>query len=110
MSKYAGLMIAGPMAGQMLVHHNTKFQCQERPPLKEALRMSVEEPTRCRDPKCPQAKGPAHHHGNPQADWSFTTHTYTWTHIGPFALWLHESTDLNHALNDMAVAYQEKHS
>lgn len=93
MSKYAGLMIAGPMAGQMLVHHNTKFQCEEapkRPPLRAALRASVDD-------------GPVPN------DWSFTTHTYTWTHIGPFALWLHESTDLNHALNDMAVAYQEKH-
>lgn len=87
----AGLMIGGPMAGQMMVHHTTKFQCQERPPLKEALRMSVED-------------------RSPQEDWSFTTHTCTWTHIGPFALWLHESTDLNHALNDMAVAYQEKHT
>lgn len=36
-------------------------------------------------------------------------HVYNWTHIGPFAIWIHSSLDLNQALNDMAVAYSEKH-
>lgn len=87
--KYAGLCIGGPMAGQTIVQSHQHFYCEEfeKLPLREALEKSVEGVTR-----------------------SITPSQYRWQHIGPFALWLHESTDLNQALNDMAVAYQEKHS
>ena len=37
------------------------------------------------------------------------TTRYEWQHIGPSALWIHESLDLNTALNETAVTYSEKH-
>lgn len=105
--KFAGLCIGGPMAGQQVVNQSQILKCEERPPLKSALEASLSDsPPRCRDKKCPSARGPIHHHGWPE----IKTHTYHWTSIGPFALWIHESTDLNHALDAMAQAYQEKHS
>lgn len=36
-------------------------------------------------------------------------HEYRWHSLGPFAIWIHESLDFNHALAAVVEAYAEKH-
>lgn len=106
--QYHGLCVGGPRAGQLHTAQMQTIQCEERPPLRTALEMSLSDPPRCRDPKCPSARGPVHHHGWPDKV-EVTTHTYTFTPIGPFALWVHESLTSHEALHALAQAYEEKH-
>jgi hypothetical protein len=90
--QFAGLCIGGPYAGKQFVNTSRHMTVEERPPLKKALELSI-----IGDPV-----------GTPLPP--VKTHGYTWTHIGPFALWLHEETNLKQALEEMALAYQEKHT
>lgn len=87
-NQFPGLCIGGPLDGQLYTKSHQHFTIEERPPLKTALQASLHE--------APLVDMPP-----------LTTHDYTWTHIGPFALWLHESKTLHQALHDMAQAYQE---
>lgn len=89
-NKFSGLCVGGPYAGKQIVAASESFTLQEMPPLKEVLQASISD--------------------KPEPLPAITTHRYTWTHIGPFALWLHQDTNLNQALNAMALAYQEKHT
>jgi hypothetical protein len=36
--------------------------------------------------------------------------SYGWHHLGPFAIWIHETMDHPRALEAMALAYAEKHN
>lgn len=89
MTQYAGMCIGGPMAGQAVAKREQSFKV-------------MSQPERCREPTCKDSKV-IHHHGSPAET------IYLWHHLGPFAIWIHETLDLATALAEMTIAYSEKH-
>lgn len=87
-NSYAGLCVGGPLAGKSIAYPHQKMPV--------AL-----QPERCRDPKCPNASGPAHHHGAEEA-------RYNWHHTGAQGFWIPEGETLHDAINTLATAYMEK--
>lgn len=89
MNKYAGMCIGGPMAGQAIVKDKQTFKVMQMP-------------GRPRDRICKDSKVALDHSAPAET-------RYVWHHLGPFAIWIHETLDLATALAEMTLAYSEKH-
>lgn len=83
-SPYTGLCVGGPMAGKTVARPKQFFKCEE---LLASLKASLAD-----DPVPTQE------------------HAYSWQHIGPFALWIHESLNLSTALETLALSYMKEHN
>jgi len=81
---YSGCCIGGPMAGQFAVFLNQSFRC--------TVGGAIVAPDEAMADLSP----------------AVTTHHYLWVHMGPFAVWIHESLDFNQALNLLVETYVEK--
>lgn len=75
--KYPGLVVGGPYAGRSITSDERTMTVYEIAP-----RFSTHTP-------------------QPEP----SEHVYTWTHIGPGALWIHSTLTLHTALMEMANAY-----
>lgn len=88
--KYPGLCVGGPLAGKLFTGRTQVHKVEERPPLKSALQASLAQAPLMDMPE-------------------ITSHTYHWIHIGPFALWVHETLNRDQALHALAQAYEDQH-
>lgn len=86
MTQYAGLCVGGPYAGRVVHHHTNRLKVQVRPP-------AVLDPAPVRY--------------TIEAD--ANEHTYNWLPIGGIGLWCVDTMTLEEVMNDLCVAYVEKH-
>lgn len=85
---YAGLCVGGPLAGKSISHPHRQMKLEqfERRPLKDALGASLRPPVPPPEPII-----------------------YNWHHTGAQGFWILEGQSLHDAINELALAYMEKH-
>lgn len=88
MTQFAGLCVGGPLAGKSISHPHQKMKLEQfdRRPLKEALEASLQPPGEPMEPII-----------------------YNWHHTGAQGFWIPEGQSLHDAINELALAYVEKH-